>query len=267
MLTLVVRSLEERQLSHVSYVMIVSPAKKMNVVEGPPYVASLPRFLERTERLMQAVQALSYDEAKALWKCSDKLATLNYERFRSMDLRRSPTAACIAYEGIQYQHLAPQVMSDRELTFLDEHLRILSGFYGVLRPSDGVVPYRLEMQAKLAVDGTRDLYEYWDTSLAQALAQEADTLVNLASVEYAKAVVPHASACGMSMVTCLFGQMVGTRFVQRSTEAKAARGTFARWCAEHEVTDPSDFPRFSDRGYSFDEGRSTPDQLVFVRTA
>lgn len=248
-----------------SYVMIVSPAKKMNVVEGPPYVASEPRFLERTERLMQAVQALSYDEAKALWKCSDKLATLNFERFHSMDLSHNLTAACVAYEGIQYQHLAPQVMSDRELSFLDSHLRILSGFYGMLRPTNGVVPYRLEMQAKLAVDGSRDLYAFWGTALAQALAEEADTLVNLASVEYAKAVVPHAPAFGMRVITCLFGQMVGSRFVQRSTEAKAARGTFARWCAEQEVSDVADFRDFSDRGYTFDESRSTADQLVFVR--
>lgn len=248
-----------------SYVMIISPAKKMNVVEGPPYVASEPSFLERTERLMRTVQALTYDEAKALWKCSDKLAALNYERFRCMDLTQNPTAACIAYEGIQYQHLAPQVMSERELTFLDSHLRILSGFYGMLRPNDGVVPYRLEMQAKLAVDGSRDLYEYWGTSLAQALAREADTLVNLASVEYAKAAVPHAPGFGMRVITCLFGQVVGSRFVQRSTEAKAARGTFVRWCAEHEVTSVTDFPSFADRGYVFDESRLTTDKLVFVR--
>ena len=251
----------------VSYIMIVSPAKKMNVIEGPPYASTQPVFLERTKRLMRTMQTLSYDEAKALWKCSDKLAMLNYERFQSMDLEHDTTAACIAYEGIQYQHLAPQVMSEQELAFLETHLRMLSGFYGVLRPSDGVVPYRLEMQAKLAVGEARDLYEYWETALANALAQETDTIVNLASVEYAKAVVPHVPTFGMRVITCLFGQVMGTRFVQRSTEAKAARGTFARWCAEHEVADPADFPRFSDRGYSFDEGRSTPDQLVFVRTA
>ena len=248
-----------------SYVMIVSPAKKMNVVEGPPYVASTPCFLERTERLKRAVQALSYDEAKALWKCSDRLAALNFERFRSMDLSHNLTAACIAYEGIQYQHLAPQVMSGQELAFLDAHLRILSGFYGMLHPSDGVVSYRLEMQARLSVDGSHDLYAFWGTVLAQAIAEEADTLVNLASVEYAKAVVPHAPAFGLRVITCLFGQMVGSRFFQRSTEAKAARGTFARWCAEQEVMDPADFPHFRERGYAFEGSRSSADQLIFVR--
>lgn len=247
-----------------SYLMIVSPAKKMNVVEGPPYVADTPRFLSQTERLMHAVQALTYDEAKGLWKCSDKLATLNYERFRQMDLTRNTTAAILAYEGIQYQHLSPQVMSEQELAFLDSHLRILSGFYGVLRPCDGVVPYRLEMQAKLVVDESRDLYEYWGTSLAEALADETDTLVNLASVEYAKAVIPHAHAAGLRVITCLFGQTVGQRFVQRATEAKAARGTFVRWCAERGVENQDDFRAFSERGYRLDENRSTPDNLVFI---
>lgn len=249
-----------------AYVMIVSPAKKMNVVEGPPYVTALPRFLDRTERLMAAIQALSYDEAKRLWACSDKLATLNYERFQEMDLARDTTAAVLAYEGIQYQHLAPQVMTTPELAFLEAHLRILSGYYGVLHPSDGVVPYRLEMQAKLAVDGAHDLYEFWGTSLAGALAQETDTIVNLASVEYAKAVIPHARTMGLRVVTCLFGQVAGGRFRQRATEAKAARGSFVRWCAENDIVGPDDFSRFSERGYALDKARSSADELVFVRS-
>ena len=249
-----------------SYAIIISPAKKMNVVEGPPYVEATPRFLEQTTQLMQAVQALSYDEAKALWRCSDKLATLNYERYQAMDLARDTTAAVLAYEGIQYQHVAPQVMSDSELAHLCAHLRILSGFYGVLRPTDGVVPYRLEMQAKLAVAGARDLYAFWGDTLATSLATETDTLVNLASVEYAKAVVPHAAAAGLHVLTCLFGQVINGRFVQRSTEAKAARGTFVRWCAENNVTRTEDFAGFAERGYALNEERSVSDTLVFVRT-
>lgn len=249
-----------------AYVMIVSPAKKMNVVEGPPYATALPRFLDRTERLVQAVQELSYAQAKELWRCSDKLALLNYERFQTMDLTRDTTAAVLAYEGIQYQHLAPHIMSTTELAFLDAHLRMLSGFYGVLQPTDGVVPYRLEMQAKLAVGGAHDLYEFWGPHLTEALAQETDTIVNLASVEYAKAVVPHAHTLGLRVVTCLFGQMVDGRFRQRATEAKAARGTFVRWCAENAIEATEDFPRFSECGYALDEARSSTDELVFVRS-
>lgn len=249
-----------------SYVMIISPAKKMNAVEGPPYVTGTPHFIDRTERLMHAVQALDYEDAKALWACSDKLARLNYDRFRNMDLTHNVTAAAIAYEGIQYQHLAPQVMSESELAFLDTHLRILSGFYGVLRPFDGVVPYRLEMQAKLAVDGVRNLYEYWGKDLAKALAEETDTIVNLASVEYAKAITPYAQELGLRVITCLFGQMINGKYVQRSTEAKAARGTFVRWCCENKVEEIKDFCHYTERAYALDESKSTNDSWAYVLT-
>lgn len=248
-----------------SYVMIISPAKKMNVVEGPPHVTGMPRFINRTEHLMHAVQALNYENAQALWACSDKLAALNYDRFRNMDLTHNLTAAALAYEGIQYQHLAPQIMSDSELAFLDAHLRILSGFYGVLRPFDGVVPYRLEMQAKLAVDGAHNLYEYWSSSLAKTLAEETDTIVNLASVEYAKAITPYAQELGLRVITCLFGQMINGKYVQRPTEAKAARGTFARWCCENKIESENAFPHFTERGYALDESRSTTDSWAYVR--
>ena len=289
-----------------SFVIIISPAKKMNVVDGALPVRGEPRFLDRTRVLMEAVQALSYDEAKALWKCSDKLTAQNYERFAHMDLARAVTPAVIAYEGIQYQHLAPRVMDERGLDYLDRHLRVLSGFYGVLRPFDAVLPYRLEMQARLAVDGARDLYEFWGASLAEALAADAadanattaanaantavanattaanaanaaqaanqlldrsaaPVLLNLASVEYARAVTPHAAAAGLTLITCLFGQEIGGKFVQRSTEAKAARGTFVRWLAERGVEDLSELTDFAERGYRWDPARSDEHCLAFVR--
>jgi cytoplasmic iron level regulating protein YaaA (DUF328/UPF0246 family) len=278
-----------------SFVIIISPAKKMNVVDGALPVRGEPRFLDRTRVLMEAVQALSYDEAKALWKCSDKLTAQNYERFAHMDLARAVTPAVIAYEGIQYQHLAPRVMDERGLDYLDRHLRVLSGFYGVLRPFDAVLPYRLEMQARLAVNGARDLYEFWGASLAEALAADANAanaaaipanaanaaaqdagqipaqpsapvLLNLASVEYARAVTPHAAAAGLTPLACLFGQEVDGKFVQRSTEAKAARGTFVRWCAEQGIEDLDGLRSFAERGYAYDERLSQGETLVFTRS-
>lgn len=246
---------------------IVSPAKKMRAVDAPPWPVREPRFLERAGRLMRAVQALSRDEAQALWACSDRLADLNYERFQAMDLQRDTTAAAVAYEGIQYTHLAPGIMSERELAWLDEHLRILSGLYGVLRPLDGVVPYRLEMQARLAVDGERDLYGFWGNSLYETLAEEGcDTIVNVASVEYARAVTPWVRPDGPQVLTCLFGMVRDGRLRQPATEAKAARGTFVRWCAERGVEEPRDLRVFDERGYALDERRSDGDTLVFVRT-
>ena len=245
---------------------IVSPAKKMRTQDMPPWPVREPEFLDRAAELMQAVRTLSRDEAKSLWACSDRLADLNYERFQNMDLTHDTTAAVISYEGIQYTHLAAEVMSERELSWLDGHLRILSGFYGMLRPLDGVVPYRLEMQARLAVGGTRNLYEFWGDTLYESLAAEGcDTIVNVASVEYARAVTPWVRSDGPQVLTCLFGILRDGRLRQPATEAKAARGTFVRWCAERGVEGTSCLHDFSERGYALDETRSDEHTLVFVR--
>ena len=132
---------------------IIAPAKKMVVDTDSFAVDSLPQFLEQTERLKAVLQSMSPQDLQALWKCNDSIAKLNIERLGQMDLRRNLTPAILSYEGIQYRYMAPGVMETAHLDYLQEHLRILSGFYGLLRPFDGVTPYRLEMQAKLAVDG------------------------------------------------------------------------------------------------------------------
>ena len=246
---------------------IISPAKKMRVQDAPPWPVREPAFLDRAEILMRAVQRLSRDEAKALWSCSDRLADLNYERFRDMDLRGAVTSAAAAYEGIQYTHLAPQVMSENQLAWLDEHLRILSGFYGMLRPLDGVVPYRLEMQAKLAAGDARNLYDFWGNTLYESLAEEGRGLiVNAASVEYARAVTPWVRPEGPQVLTCLFCVEREGRLRQPATEAKAARGTFIRWCAERGVTHKDELSDFRERGYAFDLARSDSNTLVFTQS-
>lgn len=245
---------------------IVSPAKKMNVVDDGFAWRDLPRFTEHAEVLMRAIRKLDYAEAQRLWKTSDALTELNYQRFRTMDLRGAGaplSPAVFSYEGIQYQHLAPTVMEESHLEYLQEHLRILSGFYGVVRPFDAVVPYRLEMQAKLAVGGAKDVYGYWGDTLARALAEETDLIVNLTSVEYAKAVLPYVDRLGMDVVTCLFGRMQGGRLVQRATAAKAARGSMARWCAENGIEDSADLRAFDVMGYRFCADLSTDDTFVF----
>ena len=127
---------------------IISPAKKMNINTDDMEVKTSPIFLERAIVLMEWIRGMSYEEAKKLWGCNDKIAALNYERFQTMDLKRGLTPALLAYEGIQYQYMAPHVFEYDQWDYVEDHLRILSGFYGILRPLDGVVPYRLEMQAK-----------------------------------------------------------------------------------------------------------------------
>ena len=137
---------------------LISPAKKMRSDPDTLAPEALPALLSETERLLSALRAMTPGELQALWRCSDTIAAQNLERLRDMDLRRRLTPALLSYVGLQYQYMAPGVLEQRQYDYLQAHLRILSGFYGVLRPFDGVTPYRLEMGAKLETDGARDLY-------------------------------------------------------------------------------------------------------------
>ena len=180
-----------------------------------------------------------------------------------MDLRRGLTPALLAYKGIQYRYMAPGVMEAAQLDYLREHLRILSGFYGLLRPFDGVTPYRLEMQARLAAEGFRDLYGFWGGLPAGQLAAETDCVLNLASREYARAVKPHLPP-SVRFVTCVFGERAGDRVVEKGVRCKMARGQMVRWLAERHVTDLEGLRAFDQLGYRFHPEVSTEDCYVFL---
>ena len=243
---------------------IIAPAKKMAVDTDSFAVDSLPPFLERTERLKAALQALSPKELQTLWKCNDSIAKLNIERLERMDLRRHLTPAVLSYEGIQYRYMAPGVMETAHLDYLRKHLRILSGFYGLLRPFDGVTPYRLEMQARLAADGCRDLYQFWGDRLARQLISETDLVLNLASQEYSKAVSPHLPK-SVRFAACIFGELADGKLVEKGVACKMARGQMVRWLAENQISDWADVRAFDQLGYRFQPDLSTEKRYIFLK--
>lgn len=287
---------------------IISPAKKMNADTDSFPSRGLPRMLERTEALLAKLREMSYEELKALWKCNDQIAELNFRRLRDMDLRRGLAPAIMAYEGIQYQYMAPHIFSESQWTYAEEHLRILSGFYGILRPTDGVIPYRLEMQAKLtpvreAFGSVNSLYEYWGDSIYRHLAAEtpadidalqsagpaaktpADTdsllsagpaaktpadadalqIVNLASDEYSKSVLPFI-APSVTWVSCIFGELADGRVKVKGTLAKMARGEMVRWMAENQIQDVRGLRDFRQLNYRFHEELSSDRAYVFLKS-
>lgn len=245
---------------------IISPAKKMNADPDSLPCLGLPQFLPQTERLCAALQGMSYAELKKLWRCNDQIAALNAERLRTMDLRRGLTPAILAYEGIQYRYMAPGVFTDVELEYIQRSLRILSGFYGLLRPFDGVTPYRLEMQARLSVDGAKDLYAFWGGAPARALLREGGVIVNLASREYSKCVEPYLPE-GVRFITCIFGEETGGKVVEKGTQCKMARGEMVRYMAENAIEQPELLRSFDRQGYRFCPQRSGESCYVFVKQA
>lgn len=243
---------------------IISPAKKMNVDVDSFMVQHLPQFLSEAEELYATLQAMSDTQLQSLWKCSDKLTKLNVERLKAMDLHNQLTPAILAYEGIQYRYMAPGVFEGGHLDYVQEHLRILSAFYGLLRPFDGVTPYRLEMQAKLSANGYKDLYAFWGSKLAAQLASETDCVLNLASKEYSRAVKQHLPSA-VRFLTCTFGEFKDDKIIEKGTMCKMARGQMVRWLAEHAVTAPDDIKNFDELGYHFSETNSTHDQYIFIK--
>ncbi|MBR6767013.1 MAG: peroxide stress protein YaaA [Clostridia bacterium] len=243
---------------------IISPAKKMNEDTDSLNYIGLPVFLDRTEKLLERLRSMSREELKKLWKCNDKIADLNIERLEGMNLNERLTPAILAYEGIQYQYMAPGVFSRAEFDYVQEHLRILSGFYGILSPFDGVVPYRLEMQAKLSADGAKDLYGFWGESLAKRLFSETDCILNLASKEYSTCVSKYLSP-DIRFITCVFGEAENGKIIEKGTMCKMARGEMVRFMAENGIENIGEIRRFDRLDYAYAPEHSDDDTYVFIR--
>ena len=243
---------------------IISPAKKMRVDNDTFVPLSKPAFLDKTEKIKEALTKMELPALQKLWECNDEIAELNFNRLRNMNLERNLTPAVFAYDGLQYQHIAPNILDEEALNYLQKNLRILSGFYGILRAFDGVVPYRLEMQARLACDGYKNLYAFWNSLLYDELTKDAGEVLNLASKEYSKAVEPFVKN-GVRFVTCVFGTYVKGKLKVKATEAKMARGEMVRLCAENNVQSVDEVKAYNVRGYVFNEELSSENEFVFVK--
>lgn len=260
---------------------IISPAKQMHAAQDAFESLGIPPFAHETARLHRALLDIERNEGsgglQTLWNVSDKLLgscldtlhefepVLKNDDLDNPDIARNVSPAVMSYHGIQYQSMAPEVMDSAQLAWLQSHLWILSGLYGCVRPFHAVEPYRLEMGAKLAVDDVCDLYAFWGDKLARTIVPTGSntTVVNLASAEYAKAVLPHLAG-DATTVTCLFGEGVRNgKPIQRSTASKKARGSMVRWMAENKLKDAAGLTEFN-IGYRHAPEISYPGTLVFI---
>jgi cytoplasmic iron level regulating protein YaaA (DUF328/UPF0246 family) len=250
---------------------VISPAKKLDWTDMPEMTQTVPEFSADADYLAGVAAQLTEADLRKLMDISPALAALNRERFRDFVSDPSPDVtrpAVRAFAGDTYQGLHARSLDAEALAYAQDHLRILSGLYGALRPCDGIQPYRLEMGSKLKTDRGATLYAYWGARLAEALnAQAAATgaraLVNCASQEYFGAVDRDALALPVITPTFLEDRPDGAKVI--SFHAKRARGAMARFMVEERVTDPADLAGFEALGYRYDVKRSTPDAPVFLR--
>ena len=241
---------------------ILSPAKRMKT-EDCLAPRTEPMFLARTEQLLGVLRGMTLPQLQTLLQCNDDIARRSWRQYQTMDLRAGLSPAVLSFDGIQYQYMAPGVFDDRCFDYIEHHVRILSGFYGLLRPFDGVTPYRLEMQARLRTDFCTDLYDFWGDGPCRALLRETDTIVNLASGEYSRLVRRHLPK-GARFVTCTFGEQQGGRVVEKGVYVKMARGEMVRFMAENHMQQPEELRSFDRLGFVFQPALSDESRLVFV---
>ncbi len=251
---------------------LLSPAKSLDYDTPAGDVPhTQPLFTRQSQQLIDLLKVKSPQEIAELMSLSDTLAGLNvarYEAWRPKFTAKTSRQSVLAFNGDVYEGLDAKSLGANEMAWLQDHVCILSGLYGVLRPLDWMQPYRLEMGTKLANDKGKDLYKFWGTDIANYLNERlrrdvSPVIVNLASQEYFKAV--DAKALKARVVDCVFEEYRNGQYKIISFMAKRARGLMARFAATHRVVTPQQLQAFDAEGYGYDAAASGPARLVFRR--
>ncbi|WP_418566034.1 peroxide stress protein YaaA [Peptacetobacter sp.] len=271
---------------------IISPAKNMRKSEDWKELIdegelSCPRLYEKSNEVLAHMKEYITEEIRAIMKIKEDLAQLNYCRFQRMkpisccknskDGKKSPkftgkTPAIFAYDGIQYKSISPESISKDGIEFLNDHLRIISGLYGVLRPFDMIDEYRLEMQTKVKINDKANLYSFWDGSISGNISEDLGgegIVLNLASKEYSKTVEKYfdnkKSESKIKLITCTFKVEKAGKLKVESTASKKARGYMVRYIAENKIDDIEGVKTFNIDGFTYSENESTEKEIVFVK--
>jgi hypothetical protein len=252
---------------------LLSPAKSLDYATPLGDIPhTQPQFKTQSQALIEVLRTQSPQQLASLMDLSDALAALNVARYAAWSPRstlRNARPAVLAFNGDVYEGLQARTLPVADLEWAQQHVAILSGLYGVLRPLDLLQPYRLEMGTRLETPQGSNLYQFWGSTLAQHLNQclRADTspvVVNLASQEYFKAV--DRKTLKAPVVECVFEDYKGGKYKVISFHAKRARGLMARYAIEHRITTPEGLKHFDSEGYGYAPEASAPDRLVFRRT-
>lgn len=225
-------------------------------------IQSKPQFLDKTRILERFLKSRSNEQLKDLWHVSENVTKQSILQLENMNLDERLTPAILAFSGIQYQYMAPDLFTQPALDYIQKNLRILSGFYGMLRPFDGVCPYRLELNTKMV--GFRDysLYHFWGSDIAENLFQEDNIVIDLASKQYTRLVKPYLSQ-GRQLITVDFQELKNDKWKTVGVHAKMARGEMVRYIAEKQIKNPTDLQDFNDFEFQFEPDVSTKDHYVF----
>ncbi len=253
-------------------IVVISPAKTLDF-ENPAVTEtfSQPDFLAKSTKLIDQLRQLDPAKVSALMNISDKLGSLNFGRFQDWQTpftQANAKQAVLAFKGDVYTGLDADTLSEADLQYAQQHLRILSGLYGLLRPLDLIQPYRLEMGTPFANNDGKNLYEFWGSSITDAMndvlaTEDSPILVNLASNEYFKSLQPQAVKA--KIVTPVFKDFKGDKYKIISFFAKKARGLMTRYIIENRIEQADQIKAFDVDGYQYAESMSNDKEWVFIR--
>lgn len=254
-------------------IFIISPAKTLDFENADSErVLTLPEYLDEAAEIANEMKEYSPEELEKLMKISVPLAELNYIRYKQWQKENTSfnKAAIFAFKGDVYRALEAHSLSEEQLCFANEHLRILSGLYGIIRPFDKIMPYRLEMGTPLKFNGYSNLYEFWGAKLTEGLSRELSehknkALVNLASEEYSKAVPLDKLPENIRVVQVFFKEFRNGKYKIIGTNAKRARGYMSRYIIENSIDEVESLKDFSAQGYEFNAYLSDDNNFVFTK--
>jgi cytoplasmic iron level regulating protein YaaA (DUF328/UPF0246 family) len=252
-------------------IVVISPAKKI-IPENNSFGIKTTEFLfqRETKEILNVTKSMTISELQSLMGISDNLAKLNHERYQDFDIEHGENKvvqAIFTFRGDTYVGLNADKFTKDDITFAQKNLRILSGLYGILRPLDGMQPYRLEMGTKIGINGKTDLYDFWTESVTNKLKKELETnnknLINLASEEYFKVI--DQSKLKSKVITPIFKTNKNGNLKTIGILSKRARGMMANFIIKNRIESPQYLKDFSNDGYSFQEKLSSENKLIFTR--
>ncbi len=245
---------------------LLSPAKKLDFNKQGQFIKqTTPFFLKKSEELMQVLKKKKAKQIGELMKLSETLSSLNYDRFQNFGNDTNPhREAVFVFNGEVYAGLNSETLTEEELIFATNSLRILSGLYGILKPGDIIQPYRLEMGTRLKFKKHKNLYDFWGDRIVNHLNnEEQELIVNLASNEYNK--VAKLKTIDAKVITPNFKEFKDGHYKTIMVYAKKARGTMARWIIQNEISNINLLKNFSEDGYCFNEELSVGNDWIFTR--
>lgn len=243
---------------------VITPAKVMKRDNAFLPFATLPQRLKDTQLILDYLKTLEVNQVKKMLKCNDHIALDTYRNYQMMELTTNLVPAILAYDGIQYQNMGCNIFSDDDFDYASKHVRILSGFYGVLRAMDGVVPYRLELNNDIKMDGYNNLAAFWNRKMYDDLVKDDHVILDLGAKQYTRMITKYRTA-KVNYVKCYFKEAINGELKEIGVYVKIARGKMCQYLIKNKINLLEEVKQFNELGYYFNQDLSNEENYVFVR--